>query len=121
MIGMSPAGSPASMIASSPQMDALHARYANSLASKHATLLEAWNAFSATRDDTAARKLHGLVHRLAGSAPTYGYASLGLLARKADHAFGDASAAGGTSDLARRLAGPIEALLDELARQASRR
>jgi HPt (histidine-containing phosphotransfer) domain-containing protein len=106
------------MIATSPQLDALHARYANSLASKHAALLEAWHAFSAARDEAAARKLHGLVHRLAGSAPTYGYASLGQLARKADHVFGDASAASGNSDLAQRLAGPIEALLDDLAKQA---
>ena len=96
-------------------MDALHARYARSLASKHATLLEAWRAFAAAKDDASARKLHGLIHRLAGSAPTYGYASLGLLARKADHAF-----AHGGHDLAERLAAPVEALLDDLARQAQR-
>lgn len=102
------------MTATSPQMDALHARYARSLASKHAALLEAWRAFKKTKDDASAKKLHGLVHRLAGSAPTYGYASLGTLARKADHAF----AHGG--DLAARLEGPVEALLDDLARQAQR-
>jgi HPt (histidine-containing phosphotransfer) domain-containing protein len=96
-------------------MDALHARYARSLASKQAALLEAWRAFKTAKDDASARELHGLVHRLAGSAPTYGYASLGTLARKADHAF-----AHDGSDLAERLEGPIEALLDELARQAQR-
>src|SRR5262245_24213073 len=101
------------MTATSPQMVALHARYARSLASKHAALLEAWRAFAAARDDASARKLHGLVHRLAGSAPTYGYASVGALARKADHAF-----AHGGHDLADRLKGPVEALLDDLARQA---
>lgn len=103
------------MTANSPQMDALHARYARSLASKHAALLEAWRAFAAARDDASARKLHGLVHRLAGSAPSYGYASLGTLARKADHAF-----ARGGHDLAARLEGPVEALLDDLARHAQR-
>jgi HPt (histidine-containing phosphotransfer) domain-containing protein len=96
-------------------MDALHARYARSLASKHEALLEAWRAFKTAKDDASGRKLHGLVHRLAGSAPTYGYASLGTLARKADHAF-----AHGGHDLAERLEGPIQALLDDLARQAQR-
>ena len=104
------------MTATSPQMDALHARYARSLASKHAALLEAWRSFSAAPDDAAAaRKLHGLVHRLAGSAPTYGYASLGLHAREADHAF-----ARGGPDLAARLGAPVEALLADLAREAER-
>jgi HPt (histidine-containing phosphotransfer) domain-containing protein len=101
------------MTATSPQLDALHARYARSLASKHASLLEAWRAFAAAKDDTSAHTLHGLIHRLAGSAPTYGYASLGTLARTADHAF-----ARGGDDLAERLQAPIEALLDDLARQA---
>ena len=103
------------MTATSPQMQALHARYARSLASKHAALLDAWRAFSAAKDESSARKLHGLVHRLAGSAPTYGYASLGTLARKADHAF-----AHGGHDLAARLEGPVEALIEDLARQALR-
>jgi len=103
------------MTATSPQMDALHARYARSLASKHAALLEAWRAFETTKDEASAKKLHGLVHRLAGSAPTYGYASLGTLARNADHAF-----AHGGHDLAVRLEEPIEALLEDLARQAER-
>ena len=102
------------MTATSPQMDALHARYARSLVSKHAALLEAWRAFRTANDDASAKKLHGLVHRLAGSAPTYGYATLGTLARKADHAFADG---GG---LAGRLKEPVEALLDELSRQAQR-
>jgi HPt (histidine-containing phosphotransfer) domain-containing protein len=103
------------MTVTSPQMDALHARYARSLASKHAALLDAWRAFAAARDEASARKLHGLVHRLAGSAPSYGYASLGLLARKADHAF-----AHGGSNLAERLKEPVEALLDDLAQQAQK-
>jgi HPt (histidine-containing phosphotransfer) domain-containing protein len=101
------------MTATSPQMDALHARYARSLASKHAALLDAWRAFKKARDDASAKKLHGLVHRLAGSAPTYGYGSLGALARTADHAF----ARGG--DLGEGLDEPVEGLLDELARQAA--
>ena len=108
------------MRATSPQLDALHARYAHSLASKHAALLEAWHAFSATPGEASARTLQGLVHRLAGSAPTYGYASLGMLARAADHAFAHAAAANGGRDLAERLAGPIQALLDDLAGQAER-
>ena len=96
-------------------MDALHTRYARSLASKHEGLLDAWRAFVAAPDEATARTLHGLVHRLAGSAPTYGYASLGLLARKADHAF-----VHGGRDLAGHLKEPVEALLEELAQQAER-
>jgi HPt (histidine-containing phosphotransfer) domain-containing protein len=103
------------MTATSPEMDALHARYARSLASKHAALLEAWQAFAATHDDASARKLHDLVHRLAGSAPSYGYASLGLHAREADHVF-----TVGGPDLAERAAAPVEALLADLLQQARR-
>jgi hypothetical protein len=103
------------MTANSPEMDALHARYASSFASKHAALLEAWQAFSSGRDEPSARKLHDLVHRLAGSAPSYGYASLGLHAREADHVF-----TVGGPDLAERAAAPVEALLADLWRQAQR-
>ena len=103
------------MTANSPEMNALHARYARSFASKHAALLEAWQSFSATHDEPSARKLHDLVHRLAGSAPSYGYETLGLRAREADHAL-----TVGGSDLAERLVTPIEALLADLSRQALR-
>jgi HPt (histidine-containing phosphotransfer) domain-containing protein len=103
------------MTATSPNLEALNARYARSLASKHAALSEAWRAFASAPDDANARNLHALVHRLAGSAPTYGYATLGLLARKADHAFAESG-----SDLAERLSEAVEALLAELLRQAER-
>ena len=103
------------MTANSPELDALHARYARSFASKHAALLEAWQAFSAARDEPSARKLHDLVHRLAGSAPSYGYEALGLRAREADHVL-----TVGGSGLAERLVTPVEALLTDLWRQAER-
>ncbi len=120
MIDASQPCSTATMTATSSPMDALHARYARSFASKHAALLEAWRAFSATPDEASACNLRALVHRLAGSAPTYGYASLGLLARNADHAFAPASTAHSGRELAARLEGPIQALLEDLARQAER-
>lgn len=103
------------MTATSPEMAALHARYASSLESKHAALAEAWHAFLAEQDDASARKLHDLVHRLAGSAPSYGYASLGVLAREADHVLTQVR-----DELTQHLQGPVEALLAELLRQAER-
>jgi HPt (histidine-containing phosphotransfer) domain-containing protein len=63
---------------------ALHARYAQSFAVKRSALAAAWRTFVETPDETTARELHALAHRLAGSAPAYGYASLGDLARTID-------------------------------------
>jgi HPt (histidine-containing phosphotransfer) domain-containing protein len=107
---------PAPMTAFSQQLDALHVRYARSLAAKHEALLGAWQAFSTKHDAATRLELHSLIHRLAGSAGSYGYMTLGVLAAAADRAF-DAAGADGLSD---RLATSVTSLLDELAGQAAR-
>jgi HPt (histidine-containing phosphotransfer) domain-containing protein len=62
----------------------LRERYAASFAAKHDALEAAWTAFLAAPDDAGARTLRHLAHRLAGSAPAYGYEALGALARDID-------------------------------------
>ena len=62
------------MTDSSERFEFLRARYTRSLASKHAALVDAWRAFAGGADEKNASALQTLVHRLAGSAPAYGYA-----------------------------------------------
>jgi chemotaxis protein histidine kinase CheA len=62
----------------------LRAGYAESLATKRGALVEAWRAFEARPDEDTARALQVLVHRLAGSAPAYGYEPLGTAAAVVD-------------------------------------
>lgn len=72
------------MTATSQRLDALRMRYVRSLASKRAALAEASRAFERDGGETSAKAVQVLVHRLAGSAPTYGYEALGALAAKID-------------------------------------
>lgn len=101
----------------------LRAGYAKSLASKHAALAHAWHAFAAAADETSGRELRTLVHRLAGSAPPYGYAALGELASAIDGEFTcweevPPSTRASARDLVQRISAPMQALLDSLARSA---
>ena len=67
----------------------LRSRYLESLPSKQSHLLEAWMAFRQAPGDAAARThLRTLLHRLAGSAPAYGYAAIGEVAASASHCLG---------------------------------
>lgn len=67
----------------------LRSRYVESLPSKQSHLLEAWMAFRQAPGDEAARMhLRTLLHRLAGSAPAYGYAAIGEVAASASHCLG---------------------------------
>jgi HPt (histidine-containing phosphotransfer) domain-containing protein len=111
---------------SDPQQrwDFLHARYAQSFASKHAMLAQAWRAFTDAADEANIDELHQLVHRLAGSAPTYGYELLGRFAHAVDNQLAEwadlpFAARGGSAALAQRLTAPMQALLDCLARHAA--
>lgn len=106
------------------RFDVLRARYARSFASKRAAFAEAWRAFADTPDATRARDLQMLAHRLAGSAPTYGYESLGAHAGVVDRALADWNEAApkareSPAQLALRLAAPAQALIDSLAQHAA--
>lgn len=111
---------------SDPQQrwDVLQTRYAQSFASKHAKLAETWRALTDAADDARVDDLHQLVHRLSGSAPTYGYERLGSLAHAVDSQLAEwerlpSATRDGSTALAQRLATPMQALLDCLARHAA--
>lgn len=112
------------MTDSSPRFALLRARYARSLASKHVALVQAWRAFASDADAATARELQGLVHRLAGSAPAYGYAALGARASAVDRELMDWEGAeprrrDTAGELAQRLSMPMQALIDRLAQHAT--
>ncbi len=67
------------------QLDDLHRRYCASFAEKHAAIAQAWSALRADcRDVGNQDRLLNLVHRLSGSAQSYGYVEIGLLAAEVD-------------------------------------
>ncbi len=100
------------------RLSLLRDRYAASLASKRTALAAAWHAF---RDEPGAAgvraELRGLLHRLAGSAPAYGYQVLGDAATLACAELGPATRdAGDEDDVADDLAPLVANVLDELDR-----
>ena len=108
----------------SQRFDELRASYAQSLASKYSTLESAWHEFAAAPGAPALRDLHVLVHRLVGSAPAYGYAQIGDLARVADTQIAEwdelrNSSRESLDTLARSLARTMRTLLDALSHAAS--
>jgi CheY-like chemotaxis protein len=64
----------------------LRSRYVDSLPSKRSLLLDAWTAVRQAPEDEALQvNLRTLLHRLAGSAPSYGYPAIGDVAASASH------------------------------------
>ena len=77
------------MIDAESQLQALHARYQSSLPSKRSDLELAWRSLGADSSNPAhLESLTRLVHRLAGSAPSYGFQEIGEIAGKADDLLG---------------------------------
>ena len=71
------------------RLQLLRAHYAGSLAAKHDALTSAWEAYlDAPMDATSRRELALQIHRLCGSAASYGYVELGDHACKADRLLG---------------------------------
>ncbi|WP_300616044.1 response regulator [Dokdonella sp.] len=110
------------MTDSSRRFDDLRARYAASLQRKRDALASAWNAFAAAPgDDGLRRDVQTHTHRLAGSAPAYGYERLGEAARTTDVALHEwerlaVALRGEAHELRARLEEPMRRLLDELDR-----
>lgn len=107
-------------MAESSQFAALKARYLQSLPDKHASIGDAWRAFASAPGERAALDLHALAHRLAGSAPAYGYEAIGAAAHVVDamiHAWTKqpANDREDAEALAARIAGPVQALIASLA------
>ena len=100
-----------------PHYAPLRKRYAASLAAKRDDLVRAWRSFADNPGDAAGRRdLHALIHRLSGSAASYGYAHLGAIASAADELMSQTAAheSGSNAGVA-RLAPSIDALLQALA------
>ena len=101
----------------------LRARYLQSMPAKHAALEAAWREVLRVPSEPSLRELHDLVHRLLGSAPTYGCEAIGRCARAVDASLRededdrDDSLAEGAR-IAERIAIPMQALLDSLAQAA---
>ncbi len=110
-----------------PRFAALQARYRASLADKHADIEQAWQALSADCGDTVSQAaLLGILHRLAGSAESYGFDELGRIAAQLDRQLepirGNADPAQRTAALCAlhdALARPMRELLAELRRGAA--
>ena len=110
-----------------PRFAALQARYHATLAGKHAEIEQAWQALRTDCSDVASQAvLLGVVHRLAGSAESYGFDEIGRIAAQLDRQL---ESIRGNADPARRtkalcalrdaLARPMQELLAELQRGAA--
>ncbi|HQW76745.1 MAG TPA: Hpt domain-containing protein [Dokdonella sp.] len=105
-----------------PRFVALQARYRASLAGKRADIEQAWQALAADCGDTASQAaLLAVVHRLAGSAESYGFDGIGRLAAQLDRQLepvrckaDPAQRSAALCALRDELARPIEELLAEL-------
>ena len=70
-----------------PEMEALLEAYAASLPKKIAEIASSWRAVEDAQGNAElAQKVHSLVHRLAGTAATYGYSTLGNAASQLEEA-----------------------------------
>jgi HPt (histidine-containing phosphotransfer) domain-containing protein len=67
----------------------LRQRYEQSLPDKRAAFERAWHALRTAPDERHAAMLQSIAHRLAGSAPPYGYEALGSAARSLDSMLDD--------------------------------
>jgi HPt (histidine-containing phosphotransfer) domain-containing protein len=98
----------------------LQTRYAASLAQKHVELSRVWAALQAQPDDVAlGEELNSRLHRLSGSAGSYGYLRLGEAAQRLDERMRDwretaPASRSSTPELVESLRIDIAVLLDEL-------
>lgn len=102
------------------KLEELRLRYFNSLAQKAQDLALQWQRLSANVDERALlAELHQQVHRLAGSAPAYGFDEIGALARPVDMRLAewlrsDDPARDTAAELTAQLAAPVASLIRAL-------
>lgn len=100
----------------------LRKRYAASLQQKHEQLSEAWRVFAdAPGSADARREIQTQIHRLAGSASSYGYEDIGERARAADRVLNEFERSASVTDaqtaaLAAQLDEPVRQVLAEIDR-----
>ncbi len=97
-----------------PGVAALLDAYAEAIPAKVREIRELWARVESGRDVGAARNLYLRVHSLAGTAATYGYPSLGDVARQLEQVIGDGTAGGAEPAPGSRQAAPrlIDAMDD---------
>lgn len=102
------------------KLEELRLRYLNSLAQKAQDLGLQWQRLSANAQERSLLvELHQQVHRLAGSAPAYGFDEIGALARPVDVRLAewlrsDEAARDPAEVLAAQLAAPVASLIRAL-------
>lgn len=107
-----------------PRLDALQTRYHASLAGKRADVEQAWHAVRVDCADIGSQEtLLRLVHRLAGSAESYGFAEIGRTAARTDMLLDQVRSSGDPAQqtaamcaMLETLARDIDKLLAELQR-----
>ncbi len=98
-----------------PRLDALQARYHASLAKKRADIERAWLAVRADCADTASQEtLLRLVHRLAGSAESYGFTGIGQIAARTDALLDQVRGSGGSAQRAAAMCAMLETLARDI-------
>lgn len=97
------------------RLDALHTRYHASLAGKRADIEQAWHAIRANCADTASQEiLLSLVHRLAGSAESYGFAEIGRCAARTDALLDQVRGNGDPAQRTKSMCAMLETLAREI-------
>lgn len=103
------------------KLDELRLRYWRSLPLKAQDIAAHWERVrQAPEDRVRLAELHQQVHRLTGSAPAYGFETVGALARPIDQRLAEWLRDDGVSmlatpaELAGALVGPVAALIDAL-------
>ncbi len=97
------------------RLDALQTRYHASLAGKRADIERAWHAVRADCADTANQDiLLRLVHRLAGSAESYGFTGIGRIAAQTDTLLDQVRSSGGPVQQAVVMCAMLETLAREI-------
>jgi HPt (histidine-containing phosphotransfer) domain-containing protein len=100
--------------------DALHARYRASLARKHADIERAVQGIRADcRNPKNQDELLQLVHRLAGSAESYGFVEIGRTAAEADALLDEVRASDGEERRAEAMCARVSSLTPLLERLLS--
>lgn len=105
------------MIKADSRLDALQTRYHASLAGKRADIEQAWHAVRADCADTANQDvLLRLVHRLAGSAESYGFTGIGRIAAQIDVLLDQVRSSGGAAQQTSAMCAMLETLAREIGK-----
>ncbi len=92
------------------RVEALRRRYVAGLPARRAALAAAWDACRDAGDDAPWQQLREVAHNLSGSAPCYGFETLGRAARDLDRMLSGQAPCRARADAADPVAGVLAAL-----------